>query len=880
MTTISPIERTSSDANLIPSNSTHSNSSDSVARRIFRSINESSAVTTLRSWVAEAWQYILSIYTAVQSFFRWDTPSDSASDTASSPAINSATPAVTAASPATNRATVAEVPSSPNDFFIPEPPQIIRQLSMIDTFRTRSPETDTDDGDSVQVEDLSPDAVPVIRISETDTSSVAAGSHSWHQQRYRNTVLQLLENTDATVTREGTELSRLNLHEGPELTTEETLFNSVLSSIRNASDYPSATAQFTAFKNKYRALSTFVQEQDTSTISADTIRLLSAYWSCTQNQFSSELVSLLLRAGYEAQPATYLDIETDLLGETLNLHLQRRFLGFCPTSATSSQASRLWNRITSFANASYDPLLNDGMPEVIDLRTVSGTERSITHYSFPSPVILDASGLISHTTATTRIAPEFLNFLERYQAEGHRHLYFNLQDRRHSMHLGGRVEVMYGSDADRCDALEALNTGAYEDNITVVTLGHESPFYTQANDPGSKLTADFKAQVLEAFHNEAPQSGVFIPNFILEQENYTAEINTLITELFNDYFDSTQNTLTAAERQIFLELFYQRYQEYLLIKLQPTSFNMSSFHDTDRGASARAIDRAVQQLKIRTAFSARDNLDISTLLFAPSYLRKARRIDDQSFTAAANTIEFCRNRGSRPFSINGHSISCTPVRETLPTGVIPDPSEALVMTEYQAGLEHLLADTTEKRIEHFAAQLIQRARSDEMIDIITTSPTDNSLVTRTLNANFAHDQEELILYIEDEAMSSLQQVCEVFDTIFTGEARRNAEALCSSRLITSFDEQIKAKLDNRDLQISVDHIANSNRELTIQVIDDETGPKYNLYHSKAYDITQTVAGVPRKLKTLLVHLSILDISSENPVTKLDFTDMSNLFDLR
>ncbi len=161
-----------------------------------------------------------------------------------------------------------------------------------------------------------------------------------------------------------------------------------------------------------------------------------------------------------------------------------------------------------------------------------------------------------------KLQEEFLAYLEALQERNSRHLYINLQDRRHShkeAHYSWRgffKSVGFQEEAYRCAHIEALGA-QFPGTVSVMTLDKDSLFYHQkgvygvATVPVKTFQAAFLAQMFEM------NSSGFFWDASLLQNGVRERCERLLEAVQAEFFPRSFG-LSPKERRIYIEIFYTK----------------------------------------------------------------------------------------------------------------------------------------------------------------------------------------------------------------------------------------------------------------------------------------------------------------------------------
>lgn len=205
-----------------------------------------------------------------------------------------------------------------------------------------------------------------------------------------------------------------------------------------------------------------------------------------------------------------------------------------------------------------DSLLNGNLPSI--------------HWIFPNGLTLIRMGepaapltFWDNLLGKKPIEPEFQRFIQLLAPKTH--LYVNLMKR-------------YGEEGKLSKALESLQKE--EENLTVVSLDKNTPFYWQSGEYSNLFDANsFKLAFLDKLKGEE----YYFPKNLNDMHNF---LNKEINDIHNKYFDNKKD-LSVKERQDFIEITYLKILDYLVDLVNPSTMNITCKQGMDRGPSLSVL---------------------------------------------------------------------------------------------------------------------------------------------------------------------------------------------------------------------------------------------------------------------------------------------------
>lgn len=234
----------------------------------------------------------------------------------------------------------------------------------------------------------------------------------------------------------------------------------------------------------------------------------------------------------------------------------------------------------------------------------------------------------------TRIADEFLGYLDYLKKRKLKHLYFSYQDNRPTpIH---RIKNMRGifkligmnDESYRTRVLEDLNNRAdYKEVVTVLSLSKNSKFYHQ-EEKTYDTAKEFIREFLQKLFAVETNNGYFLPNKIVNNE-FFGKAKDILNKVHQLAFFAKPK-LTVEERQNFIEIAYVLLTEQL--SQTAYSVNHTCKSGIDRAGGVHALIYSATVLMNLTSeqqdkISIYEKLQhIPQVLFEDALYNKAREI--------------------------------------------------------------------------------------------------------------------------------------------------------------------------------------------------------------------------------------------------------------
>jgi hypothetical protein len=218
----------------------------------------------------------------------------------------------------------------------------------------------------------------------------------------------------------------------------------------------------------------------------------------------------------------------------------------------------------------YDPHYLGDIPSVLYHCQIANHETTKKMKIIRTPAVTQDIERNSRGILTkAKVVNEFLGFLDSYQKQQKKHIYFNLMQRS-------------GSEGVRSEVIECLER-KYPGTISVITLDKNSLFYFQKNEFETlNNSVLFKQHFMQQMFEGK--------NFFWSSDlgaTWKNECQQILENIHTRYF-SDQIELNREERLDFIELVYIEIVEVIIQKLQADSANEACKSCIDRGAAALA----------------------------------------------------------------------------------------------------------------------------------------------------------------------------------------------------------------------------------------------------------------------------------------------------
>jgi hypothetical protein len=383
-------------------------------------------------------------------------------------------------------------------------------------------------------------------------------------------------------------------------------------------------------------------------------KLCRAFFSVPIHQFCSLLVKEVVAAGGIPEVRGTIDGLSGCLNQVYSAVCR------APSTMKTHGIRRELRRLKDGLAWRYDPYAQGNLPHqfyALSYANEAGEEQKVVNIRTGTPTIQRKGRAIPLVT------PEFRAFLQGYANQGKRHLYVNLQNR-----CPKSYSQIFGieNDAARCKVLEELQL-EFPDTFITVTLANNSPFYLQsgsyAHDRFNKWEL-FKREFLrQLFEKEG--SGFFFPEVCLKNPSFTEDVKRIMDEIHEDFFQG-EHLFPLRERQSFIDLFYVRLKEYLIITYKVSSYNASCRDSIDRGGALNPLFYFYQKGMIGALEDGDLLAEMVAISFAPALLvrqRVIRAMRLERLSRASDVILAAFRRGSpfRERTINGAQVKSVAV---------------------------------------------------------------------------------------------------------------------------------------------------------------------------------------------------------------------------
>lgn len=281
-------------------------------------------------------------------------------------------------------------------------------------------------------------------------------------------------------------------------------------------------------------------------------------------------------------------------------------------------------------NKYFDPLMQGNLP------TPEGTlvfgDDEVLLLRIPSPIIQEYIHRVY-------IAEEYKEFLKTQAMSKERmhHLIVNFQDR------------TSWKEHARCAALEELSKKAeFSNNMTVVTLAKDTPFYYQAEH--YKDLNDATAFVSQFIDHLGDESTGYYFSVNLKKQLFPTFITKLVNQVHAVFFDQ-KKTLTLRERLDFIELVYLFIEVKLIELIVPSVMSLTSKDGLDQGGAASAALFAFFALQNKKQWTEDELSQLLYIVYGPTLTCRERVIDPQRFNRLYHLLVLLEKQAHEPNSL-------------------------------------------------------------------------------------------------------------------------------------------------------------------------------------------------------------------------------------
>ncbi|WP_042280568.1 hypothetical protein [Candidatus Protochlamydia sp. R18] len=259
----------------------------------------------------------------------------------------------------------------------------------------------------------------------------------------------------------------------------------------------------------------------------------------------------------------------------------------------------------------YDPHYLGDIPSILYHYSIekNGIPKKIKMIRTPT-VTKDCKRDLSGVLVKAKVVKEFIGFLESYQRQEKKHIYFNLMQRK-------------GSEGIRSQAIEELEQ-KYPNHLYVITLSKDSDFYWQSKK--FRLISN-ATQFKEQFMIEMFEGKNYFWSWALKLD-WKHDCQQILDHVHQLYFFN-QVELSHQERLDFIELAYMEIIEAICLRFYPDSVNEACKSCVDRGAAALALQYLKKTVLKKQAISESQRKKIMSIVLAPAILAMNRVMQHQ-----------------------------------------------------------------------------------------------------------------------------------------------------------------------------------------------------------------------------------------------------------
>ncbi|MEL7431346.1 MAG: hypothetical protein AAGI90_02295 [Chlamydiota bacterium] len=266
----------------------------------------------------------------------------------------------------------------------------------------------------------------------------------------------------------------------------------------------------------------------------------------------------------------------------------------------------------------FEPLQQENMPFLLFAMKMADKMIHILHLPTPTRQTSLSAAEVSEEFGA------FLAFLHEEKQGEKKHLLINLQDR------------TSWKESVRATLLENLQKRAeYSNNIVVVTLPKDTPFYHQSEEYEQ---VDEAASFLEILEEQLTHPEDFGFHFGKKAEESAVFFQTLLKALHTEIF-AKKKTLTRKERTDFIELLYFFLILKVLQDVSPSTVSFTCKDALDVGAMMSAGFFGFLYLLQKKTLGKKEQDYLRLLIYAPVLMVRERSIDSRRLIRTLSSLD-------------------------------------------------------------------------------------------------------------------------------------------------------------------------------------------------------------------------------------------------
>lgn len=186
-----------------------------------------------------------------------------------------------------------------------------------------------------------------------------------------------------------------------------------------------------------------------------------------------------------------------------------------------------------------------------------------------------------------QIDPLFLVYLQSLKA-GQKHMYVN--NISHSYETDKRRKSLLkftqaSLEENRAKTLQALSESEeYSEKFLMISLPHDSDFYTQKGTPAEVSSSEFMKQIIDLMTRN--EEGFYLPHALRSEEFYS-RVELEFREVLEKYFSNT-DTLNFEQRRNFIQIAYSVITKVAIDTQKITHMNITCKDGVDRAMGSAA----------------------------------------------------------------------------------------------------------------------------------------------------------------------------------------------------------------------------------------------------------------------------------------------------